>query len=392
MGSPRFRALGATLWTPLVLTGVLAAVVYGAPALVASLTPTAIDMMVNLAVVIGLFVFVGNSGVISFGQVAFMAIGAYTAALLTIPPETKSLFLHLPGFLAHAHFSTLPAIVLAGAVAGVFALLSGSALMRLSGIAAGIATFALLVIVNTVGDNWSSFTGGANPLVGIPQRTTREVGLIACAIIMVCAAWYTRSSSGLRLRATREDQPAAQSIGIHVWRERLIAFTLSGIIVGVAGALYSGYILSFNGDSFYIDLTILTLAMLVVGGVGSLTGAFVGTVLISVIEEFFRRLSEGMNFGPLHVSLPAGSEQIVLAVALLLILILRPAGLTGGKDVPLPSAIKEWFRNAPGTRKALSAPGERETEDPAPALDGVAAATEGASASPDPVDTRTTQA
>jgi branched-chain amino acid transport system permease protein len=356
----RARAFGDSLWIPLVLTGALAVLVYGAPALTSSLEPTAVDMMVNLAVVVGLFVFVGNSGVISFGQIAFMAIGAYTAALLTIPPQTKGLFLHLPGFLAHAQFSTVPAIVLAGAVAGVFALLSGSALMRLSGIAAGIATFSLLVIVNTVGDNWTNLTGGENPLVGIPPSTTRIVALITCAVLMLGASWYTGSGAGLRVRATREDAVAAASVGIHVWRERLIAFTLSGICVGVGGALYSGYIGSFNGDSFYIDLTILTLAMLVVGGVGSLTGAFVGTVVISVIEEFFRRLSEGMNFGPLYLKSPNGSEQVVLALCLLVILVLRPSGLTHGKDVPSPSRLRAWLhrqrRPAVATAAAEPAP------------------------------------
>ena len=344
----RVGRLAEAIRVPLILTGALAIVVYGVPALDSSLTPTAVGMMVNLVVVVGLFVFVGNSGVISFGHIAFMALGAYTSALLTTSPQTKHLLLpNLPGFLAHAQFATVPGMIMAGVVAGACGLLVGSALMRLSGIAAGIATFSILVITNTVSDNWTNLTGTNGQLVGVPPTTTRFVALATCAVIMLGAAWYTNSAAGLRLRATREDVPASAALGINVWRERLIAFTLSAICVGVAGALYSGYVGSFDGDAFYIDVTILTLAMLVVGGVRSLTGAFVGAVAITVIEEFFRRLTEGMNLGPFYVNLPTGSAQVALAVAMLVILILRPAGITGGKDVPRLATVMD------GTRRLL---------------------------------------
>jgi branched-chain amino acid transport system permease protein len=341
----RMSELGRALWTPLVLTAALAVLIYGAPALSPSLQPSSVQMMVNLIIVVGLFVFVGGSGVISFGHIAFMALGAYTSALLTIPPQTKHLFLpNLPGFLAHAHLGTFSGIVLAAVVAGLFGLIVGMVLMRLVGIAAGIATFAVLVIVNTIASNWTNVTGAENPLVGIPATTSRAVALLVCAIVMVCAALFTESRAGLRLRASREDEIAARAIGVNVWRDRVLAFTLSAACVGVGGAMYSGFIGSFNADAFYLDATILTLAMLVVGGTRSLTGAWVGTVVISAIIEFLRRLSTGMSFGPLHVTAPAGTEQVGLGICLLLILLIRPSGLTGGKDVPGPRQIVSWVR------------------------------------------------
>jgi branched-chain amino acid transport system permease protein len=353
----RLNALTASLWTPFVLTAGLAVLIYGPPALVSSLEPTAVGMMVNLVIVVGLFIFVGNSGVISFGHVSFMALGAYTSALLTISPQSKSAFLpNLPGFLAHAHFGTVPGILLAGVVAGAFGLLVGLVLMRLVGIAAGIATFAVLVIVNTVASNWTDMTGAENPLIGIPASTTRWLALVTCAVVMVCASLFADSSAGLRLRASREDEVAAKALGVNVWRERVVAFTLSGMCVGVGGALYSGFIGSFNASGFYIDTTILTLAMLVVGGVRSLTGAWVGTVAITVITEFLRRLTDGMNFGPLYIQAPSGTEQVGLGVCMLAILLLRQSGLTGGRDVARPDQIRRWIvgllRRSDGTNFA----------------------------------------
>ena len=110
--------------------------------------------LIDLILVVGLYIFVGNSGVFSFGHVAFMGLGAYACGLITMSVTTKSILLpNLPGFLAHAHLATTPAVVVAGAFAGAFAFVVAIPLMRLSGLAAGIATLSLLVIVSDVISN-----------------------------------------------------------------------------------------------------------------------------------------------------------------------------------------------------------------------------------------------
>jgi branched-chain amino acid transport system permease protein len=125
--------------------------------------------LINLIAVVGLYVFVGNSGVLSFGNVAFMAIGAYVSALLTMKPAAKSVFLpDLPAAIAHAEWPTLPGALAGGIAAALVALVIGWPLMRLSGISASIATFAILVVANVVFGNWTSVTGGQNSLMGLP--------------------------------------------------------------------------------------------------------------------------------------------------------------------------------------------------------------------------------
>ena len=135
-----------------------------------SLDRVVLGSVIDLTVVVGLYTFVGVSGVFSFGHAAFMAIGAYTSAILVIPPETKQFVLpDLPGFLASAQLDPLPATVVAGALAAVFALVLSLPLARLSGLTAGLATFAVLSIVNIVARNWEQVTHGTAGVSGNPD-------------------------------------------------------------------------------------------------------------------------------------------------------------------------------------------------------------------------------
>jgi branched-chain amino acid transport system permease protein len=291
-------------------------------------------MLVMLVVVVGLYTFVGNSGVFSFGHTSFMAIGAYSGALLTIPPSLKHVLLpHLPGFLAQVELPTAVAVLLAGAAGAVVAAVAAVPLMRLSGIAASIGTLALLVVVYVAISNADSVTGGYSAIIGVPIDTSIFVALGAAALTIAAAYAFERSPTGLRLRASREDEYAAQAIGVHIARERAVAFILSAFIVGVGGALYGHLLGSFNPDAFYIRITVLSVAMLVVGGVNSLSGAVAGTVVISGLTEVLRRLEEGAGIGAVHVGIPHGFAEIVLALLMLVILITRPAGITGGRNL-----------------------------------------------------------
>jgi len=291
-------------------------------------------MLVILVVVVGLYTFVGNSGVFSFGHTSFMAIGAYGGALLTIPPSLKHVLLpHLPGFLAQVEVPTAVAVLLAGTAAAVVAAVAAVPLMRLSGIAASIGTLALLVVVYVAISNADSITGGYSAIIGVPIDTNIFVALLAAVLTIAASYAFERSPSGLRLRASREDEYAAQAIGVHIARERALAFILSAFLVGAGGALYGHLLGSFSPDAFYIRITVLSVAMLVVGGVNSLSGAVVGTISISALTEVLRRLEEGAGIGAVHVGLPHGFAEIVLAVLMLVILITRPAGITGGKNL-----------------------------------------------------------
>ena len=263
-----------------------------------SLDRVVLTMVINLIVVVGLYTFAGVSGVFSFGHAAFMAVGAYTSAILVIPPETKRYVLpDLPERLATFHVEPFFATLAGGGLAAAFALVLSLPLARLSGLTAGLATFAVLSIVNIVARNWEQVTHGTAGVSGIPTTTTIG-GALAWALVAMTAAWlFQRSRVGLRLRASREDATAARSIGVAVARERTIAFVLSAFFVGVAGALFGMFIGSFNPDAFFLNITFLMIAMLVIGGTTSLAGAVVGTLVISAISEGLRRLESGVDLG-----------------------------------------------------------------------------------------------
>ena len=294
--------------------------------------------LVSTAIVVALYVFVGNSGVISFGQMSFVAVGAFLSGILTIDAQQKSFV--LPGLfpvLRNTHVGTPLSLVLASLVGGVYALLVGLVLMRLSGLPAGIATFAVLGITYNVYRNWERIGPAAQALNSVPG--TSIWGLMLGCFISVCAAYaYQRSRFGRQLRATREDPAAAQASGIDVYRQRLVAFTLSGALAAFAGGLLVHELGSITTDQLYLELTFLTLAMLVVGGVGSLWGAVVGALLVSGIDSFLGDAENTVHI-PFRFTLPEGSTLVLLGALMALVLILRPAGITASREFSL-----SWLR------------------------------------------------
>jgi len=298
---------------------------------------TMTEMLIRLTVVIGIYVFIGNSGILSFGHIGFMCIGAYGAAWATVDPTWKQMMLTgLPQFLQDNQYDFLPAVAGGGLLAALVALLLGSAIMRLSGIAGSIATFAFLAIVNSVYSNWESVTAGTSSIIGVPTVVGPWVAWAFAIGTLVLAFVFQVSRFGLMLRASRDDEVAAKSSAVGVVKVRLIAFVVSAFIVGVAGALYGHFLGILTADTFYLSLTFVTLAMLVVGGIGSLTGAVTGVIVVTVVVEVLRHMEAGIPLGALTVHLPQGSQEIGLGMVMALIMIFRPSGLTRGREVPWP--------------------------------------------------------
>jgi branched-chain amino acid transport system permease protein len=293
------------------------------------------NALVMVAVVVALYVFVGNSGVISFGHVAFVAVGAYVSGLTSIDPQSKEFT--LPGlfpFLRDAHVGIVPSLGLAALAGGVFALVVGLPLMRLSGLPAGIATFAVLGITYNVLYYWERVGPGAQTLSLVPE--TGRWTIAGGAVVVIAAAFlYQRSRFGRRLRATREDPAAARSVGIDIYRERLASFTLSGALAGLAGGLLVHQLGSITPNQVYLDLTFVTLAMLVFGGVASLWGAVVGALSISALNSFLADAESTVHVG-FRLTLPEGTRLVTMGAVMAAVLILRPSGLTGGREFGLP--------------------------------------------------------
>jgi branched-chain amino acid transport system permease protein len=292
--------------------------------------------LVSVAIVVSIYVFVGNSGVLSFGQISFVAVGAFAAGVMTVPVESKlGVLPDIYPVLRDHTIGNVWSLVLAAAVGGVFAFAVGLPLMRLSGLAAGIATFAVLEITHNLLREWTKIGPGPLALSLVPETTDAMQATVGALIVIVVAFAYQRSRLGRLLRGSREDPFAAQGVGVSVHRQRLWAFTLSGALAGFAGGLYVHLLGSITTEQVYLELTFLTLVMLVVGGATSLLGAVVGALAVSGLDSFLSEAEQGVSIG-FSLDLPQGSRLIFLGAIMALVLILRPSGLTGGRELTLP--------------------------------------------------------
>ncbi len=319
-------------------------------AAMATLAPTIVQRritegLINLVAVVGLYIFVGNSGVLSFGNVAFMAIGAYVSALLTMPAAAKSVFLpDLPPFLAQAQWPEIGGALAGATSAALVAAIAGFPLMRLSGISASIATFAILVVSYVVLGNWTSVTGGQNSLMGLPIYVGLWTAAAWAIVAVIIAFIHQESRSGLLLKASREDEAAAAACGVRMVLHRLFAFVISGFVSGVSGVLLAHFLGTVRVETFYLDLTFLILAMLVIGGMRSLTGAVAGAILVTLLTELLRQAEVGVTIGATKIAAPAGLGDTIFALLLLLIILFRPRGLAGGREIGWPRRLQKGNR------------------------------------------------
>jgi len=291
-----------------------------------------INALVNVAIVVALYVFIGNSGVLSFGHISFVAVGAWAAGVLSMPVQEKPAIMpHLFGLLGDHTIGNVWSLALAAAVGAAYALVVGLPLMRLSGLAAGIATFGVLEITHNVLRYWERIGPGLNTFSAVPETTGLREAALGAGLAVVVAFAYRRMRFGRLLSATREDSAAARAVGVSVYRQRLVAFVLSGAIAGFAGGLLV-HMLPVNTESVYLDLTFITLAMLVIGGATSLWGAVVGALAVSAVDSFLAEAENGIHLFGRSVDLPAGTRIVVVGALMALVLILRPTGLTGGRE------------------------------------------------------------
>lgn len=303
------------------------------------LAETITEMLIRVVVVVGMYVFIGNSGILSFGHIGFMAVGAYASAWLTCCTLPMLKPLYLPGLPEYLQSTSQPFLVgvAGGAVLpALTALVVGIPLMRLKGINASIATFALLAIIYTVYGNWDSVTAGTSSIANIPVVVSPWVAAIFSMAAIWIAFVYQTSKYGLMLRASRDDEVAATASGVAPVRLKLGAFVLSAAMVGVGGVLHANFLGILTVDAFYLTVTFLTLAMLIIGGVGSLSGAVIGVLFVTLIVEVLRGFESGVMVGGAVVQLPGGLQEVGLGVIMILILVLRPSGLTRSREISWP--------------------------------------------------------
>jgi branched-chain amino acid transport system permease protein len=328
----------------------------------------AINLAIFMILTVSLNLTSGFTGVFSLGQIGFMALGAYISAILTLPLSDKAAYLpNLPSWLAGVHLDQrigpvpvgfLAATLIAAVLVSVVAWLVGRVLMRLSGHFVAVATLGFLVIVRVVLFNADSFTRGSRTFSNVTPYTNLWWSW-AWVLLVVYVVWrIKRSAYGRDMFVQRDDRVAAQAVGIRVMEPRLLAFVVGAFFSAAAGSLYAHFITSFSPTVFYFDLTFRVITMLVIGGMGSVSGSILGAIVIVGLTEALRRVEDA--------TLLYGLSQIILAVIFIVVITVRREGLLGQREVPLDRLFARRRRpDSPGP----DSPEPTSPTEPAPSPD-----------------------
>jgi branched-chain amino acid transport system permease protein len=293
----------------------------------------------NIILAVSLNVTNGFIGLFSLGHPAFMTIGGYVTAILVIPAERKAALLpDLPSFLAAQEWSFLPALVAGGSVAALVALIVGFPVLRLRGHYLAVATLGLIFIVQSFAVNMRGVTRGALGLSGLPELTNLWWVYLFCLVtIYVC--WQLKHSSlGRTMLAIRENELAASCLGVKVARMRILSFVLGAFLAGIAGGLWVHLVTLISPSSFSFILAFQIVVMVVLGGTGSITGAVLVAVVLSVLTQLLRPVEEAAN--------AFGASQMIVAFVVLIVLITRPKGLFGTAEPDLVGWLLRPFRKS----------------------------------------------
>lgn len=271
-----------------------------------------LTIFINIILVASLNITCGFLGQLTLGHAGFMAIGAYTSSFLTKTFLTSSL-----GF--------WPAMLIGGLVALVFGLIVCLPTLRLKGDYLAIVTLAAGEVIKTVLLNLN-IVGGASGYIGIPQYTSFTNAFFVMLVILLIISSLNHSHFGRVFKAIRDDEIAASASGLNINRYKLLAFALSAFFAGIAGALYAHYIGIIEPTIFGFDRSIEILVMLVIGGMGSLSGSIIGASIITLLPEFLKGISS--------------YRTLIYAIALIVIMLFK----YDQRLITLKVKIKQLFK------------------------------------------------
>ncbi len=291
---------------------------------------------INTILALGLNLIYGFGGMFSLGHAGFMAIGAYTCALLILPPLQKEMIfilqpLRWPFSVLQAPF--LAAVLLGGAIAAIFAVLIGIPILRLGGDYLGIATMGFAEIVRVGANNIPSITNGALGLKGIPPYANLWWNYGFLFVVLYTMIRLVNSNYGNALKAIRDDEMAAKAMGINVFRYKIEAFAMGSFLAGIGGALQASFITTIDPKMYMFTLTFNVLMMVVAGGLGSITGTCIASAVITILLEWLRIVESPMNLGPIHIPGIPGMRMVIFSLALIFIILFRREGIMGMREL-----------------------------------------------------------
>ncbi len=277
----------------------------------------------------------GFTGLFSLGQPGFMAIGAYTTAILTLTQSDKQSVFYMspmPAFLESAHLPFIVALVLGGLLAAACAYIIGFPVLRLRGDYLAIATLGFSEIIRVILQNMQNITNGPLGINKIPNHVSMWMAFGVLAIITIFMLVMMKTSYGRALKAIREDEVAAEAMGVNLFKHKMLAFVLSGFIAGIAGGLLGSLVGAIDPTQFKFTFAYTLLLMVVLGGQGSVSGSIVGAFIITCAQEILRFVDEPINFGFIHYPGIEGMRMVVFSVMLMCIILFWSRGIFGNKE------------------------------------------------------------
>lgn len=289
---------------------------------------------VNLLVVLGLQVFMGNANITNLSHSAFMGIGAYVAAICVTPVKIKAISLpDAPWGLNAFALDPVTSAIIAIVITAFLALLVGLVVTRLTGIGATIVSLAILVIVHSIFLHYTDIFKGKQAFFGIPRVFNLNGILIITVIAIFVARLFRESRWGVQLRASADDEVGARAMGVDVFRVRLVAWVTGSVFLATSGICYAYFLGTISARPFYFTHVFLTVAMLILGGMRTVTGAVLGTVLISFGLEGIRFLETGPQVVGIKLPEMLGLSGIALGVIIVATMALRPSGIMGNTEI-----------------------------------------------------------
>ena len=260
--------------------------------------------LINIVLAVSLNLIVGFTGQLCLGHAGFMSIGAYISAVIT----------------QKAGLPFIVSIFLGAIIACIFAALIGYPTLKLTGDYFAITTLAFCEIIRIVIMNINA-VGGARGFTGIPKETNFTIAFLFMVITVIVIYNIIHSSQGRAMLSVRENEIAAESMGINAFKYKMIAFIIGAFFAGLAGGLYAHYMGYIQPASFDFNKSIDYLTFVVFGGMGSLSGSIIATIVLTFLPELLRGLGE--------------FRMLIYPLALIILMIFRPQGLLGDKELSL---------------------------------------------------------
>jgi branched-chain amino acid transport system permease protein len=305
-------------------------------------------MAINAILALSLNLIYGMTGMFSLGHAGFMAIGAYVSALLILSPAEKVRLWILKPIIWPLSVIQTPfwiSLIAAGLLAALIGWILSKAVLRLGGDYLGIATLGLAEIIRILIANWVPITNGSLGLKGIPSYTNLWVSYGCLVLTVIFMVRLMRSSTGNVFRAIRDDEIAAKTMGVNTFKYRVLAFTIGSFFAGLGGALMGNLISTIDPRMFVIALTFQVLMIVVVGGLGSITGSLIGSVIITFALEWLRIVEGSFDFSVLGYAFKSGGipglRMVIFSALLILVIILRREGIMGTRELPIFSKDRE---------------------------------------------------